>query len=96
MPSAWRFQLPDTVDSLVLDLLEWIGPGCRPYDEVLDAWRTSCPRLPVWEAANERAYIVRRFESGGGEVLISLSPAGELHLHRHRPSAIQAVPTRTH
>ena len=25
-----------TVDSLVLDLLEWIGPGARQYDEVLE------------------------------------------------------------
>ena len=45
----------ETVDALVLDLLEWIGPAPRPYDEVLDAWRTSCPRLPVWEEANDAA-----------------------------------------
>jgi hypothetical protein len=38
--------MSDTVDALVLDLLEWIGPRPRPYGEVLDAWRTSCPRLP--------------------------------------------------
>ncbi len=95
MPPAWRFPLTDTVDSLVLDLLEWIGPASRPYDEVLDAWRTSCPRLPVWEAANERGYIVRRFESGGGAVLISLSAAGEAHLRRQRPGARRTVGTRT-
>ncbi len=49
--------MPDTVDSLILDLLEWIGPAGRPYDEVMDAWRTSCPRLPVWEEANRRGLI---------------------------------------
>jgi hypothetical protein len=42
----------DSVDTLVLDLLEWVGPSPRPYAEVLEAWRTSCPRLPVWEDAN--------------------------------------------
>ena len=47
--------MSETVDALVLDLLEWIGPTPRPYDEVLDAWRTSCPRLPVWEEANGAA-----------------------------------------
>ncbi len=39
----------DPVDALILDLLEWIGPGSRPYSEVIEAWRTSCPRLPVWK-----------------------------------------------
>ena len=46
--------LTETVDNLILDLLAWIGPNTRPYAEVLEAWRTSCPRLPVWEEANER------------------------------------------
>jgi hypothetical protein len=41
----------DNVEDLVLDLLEWLGPDPRPYGEVLDAWRTSCPRLPAWEEA---------------------------------------------
>jgi len=33
----------DAVESLVLDLLEWVANGERSYDEVMDAWRTSCP-----------------------------------------------------
>jgi hypothetical protein len=47
----------DTVDTLMLDLLEWIGSSPRPYAEVLEAWRTSCPSLPVWEEANDRGFI---------------------------------------
>ncbi len=39
------------------DLLEWIGPTSRPYRDVQEAWRTSCPRLPVWEDACERRYL---------------------------------------
>ena len=50
----WRARTPEPVDALILDLLEWIGPGARPYPEVIDTWRTSCPRLPVWEEANAR------------------------------------------
>lgn len=45
----------DTVDNLILDLLERMGPRPRPYVDVLEAWRTSCPRLPVWEEANDAA-----------------------------------------
>jgi hypothetical protein len=83
--------LPDAVESLVLDLLEWIGATPRPYSEVLDAWRTSCPRLPVWETANTHGYVVRRREPGDLEVVILLSPAGEALLRRHRPTSTSAA-----
>lgn len=74
--------MSDTVDALVLDLLEWVGSGTRPYDEVLDAWRTSCPRLPVWEEANERGFIECR-HTGTGD-LISVSAVGRRHLQTAR------------
>ena len=49
--------MSETVEALILDLLEWLGPTQRPYTEVMDAWRTSCPRLPVWEDATERGFV---------------------------------------
>jgi hypothetical protein len=76
----------DTVDTLILDLLDWIGPDPRPYGDVLEAWRTSCPRLPVWEDANDRGFIVRHFTPGCG-ALVSVSAAGTQHLNRHRRPA---------
>ncbi len=87
--------MPDTLESLVLDLLEWIDRTPRPYAEVLDAWRTSCPRLPVWEDANRRGFVRRRRDRGDDEVLILLSPAGEAHLRRHRPTLTTAARVAT-
>ncbi len=75
--------MPDTVEALVLDLLEWVGHGERPYAEVLEAWRTSCPRLPVWEDATDGGFIERRHVPGRGPV-ISVSAAGKKHLRKHR------------
>ena len=75
--------MSDPVDVLVLDLLEWIGPRGRPYAEVIDAWRTSCPRLPVWEEANARGYIVHEHVAGAG-ALISVSPSGLALLRRQQ------------
>jgi hypothetical protein len=83
--------MSDTVESLILDLLEWIGPDSRPYPEVLDAWRTSCPRLPVWEDANDRGFVASRHEVGRGR-LISVSGAGRDHLREHRPSRPDGFP----
>jgi hypothetical protein len=75
--------MADPVEALVLDLLEWIGPAARPYAEVIDAWRTSCPRLPVWEVAHERRLLEYR---GGaeGELLVCVSPLGRELLRAHR------------
>ena len=67
--------MADPVDALVMDLLDWIGPRAMPYSEVIEAWRTSCPRLPVWEEANARGYIQREHLPGAG-VLISVSLLG--------------------
>jgi len=72
------------VDSLVLDLLEWIGPGHRAYDEVLEVWRTSCPRLPVWEEATERGFVIRSSATGSGR-RVCVSEAGWAHLRACRP-----------
>jgi hypothetical protein len=74
----------NSVDELILDLLEWLGPKPRPYSEVLDAWRTSCPRLPVWEEANDRGFIERQFLIGQGS-LITVSAMGLKHLNESRP-----------
>ena len=64
----------DAVESLVLDLLEWVANGERSYDEVMDAWRTSCPRFPVWEAANDRKLIARQYLNG--RTIVKVTPTG--------------------
>ena len=55
------------VDSLVFDLVEWVGKQPRSYREVMDAWRTSCPRLTVWEEAIDRGLLARN----GDRVLLT-------------------------
>ena len=64
----------DAVESLVLDLLEWVANGERTYDEVMDAWRTSCPRFPVWEDANDRKLITRQHVNG--RTIVKVTPSG--------------------
>jgi hypothetical protein len=45
----------------------------------MDAWRTSCPRLTVWEDAIERGFVIRRYPDGEGE-LVDLSAIGRSFL----------------
>lgn len=56
--------------ALILDLVEWVARAPRPYAEVMDAWRTSCPRLTVWEDAVDRR-LVRRDEEDGSMVTVT-------------------------
>ena len=36
---------------LTIQFLEWVAAAPRSYPDVMDAWRTSCPRLSIWEDA---------------------------------------------
>jgi D-3-phosphoglycerate dehydrogenase len=82
----------DPVDALILDLLEWLEGTPRPYAEVMEAWRTSCPRLPVWEEANDRGFVTRQRPAGGGE-FVALTPVGTAHLRERRSTAVQPLLT---
>jgi len=73
------------MNDLVLDLLEWLKPAARPYEDVMDAWRTSCPRLTVWEDSIDAGYIEKRISRDG--VMVHITDAGRAHLARHRPKA---------
>jgi hypothetical protein len=71
------------VESLMLDLLEWISnPMERTYDEVMDAWRTSCPRLQVWEDASDHGLVT--IEHTDGRSVVKLTAAGLAHLAQRR------------
>ena len=59
--------------ALILDLVEWVARAPRPYAEVMDAWRTSCPRLTVWEDAVDRGQVRRDGEDGP---LVTVTGAG--------------------
>ena len=62
------------VEALILDLLEWLATADRSYDDVMDVWRTSCPKLPVWEEANERGLVIR--EDANGRCVVRVSSSG--------------------
>ena len=82
--------MADSVETLLLDLLEWIGAKSRPYAEVIDAWRTSCPRLPIWEEANSRGFIAYTHVAGQPARVLA-SDAGIAHLRAHRHAAAPAA-----
>ena len=72
----------DSLKPLILDLLERIATRPRPYSEVMDAWRTSCPKLPVWDDANDRGFIVQ-WHVGDHEPIVEVTGLGRKFLQEN-------------
>ncbi len=65
------------IDNLTIQFLAWVAAQPRTYAEVMDAWRTSCPRLTIWEDAQRDGLV--RIEHGAH---VTLTPGGLLVLER--------------
>ena len=77
--------MTDTVvDALIVDLLIWLESGERTYDEAIDVWRTSCPKLKVWEDAKDRGLVAT--EIFNRREIVRITPAGFAFLCEQRKS----------
>jgi hypothetical protein len=77
--------MADAPESLVFDLVEWVAKEPRSYADMLDAWRTSCPRLAVWEDAIERKLVMRKPVPGQGTIVV-VTEAGRRFLKVRQPA----------
>ncbi len=74
-----------TTTVLRRQMLEWIAVRPRDRAEVMEAWRTSCPRLSIWEDACLDGLIA--YEAGTGKVI--LSDAGRIFLSSQEVAATE-------
>ena len=77
--------MADTLTPLTIDFLTWLAPAPRSYAEVMEAWRTSCPRMTVWEDALDAGLIIRS-RTEGQAPLVTLAPTGREFLAAHPAS----------
>ncbi len=75
--------------ALVLDLVEWVSAKPRTYAQVMDAWKTSCPRLPIWEDTVDLGLVVCEHRARS-EVIVRVTPAGRALLEAERPKREQS------
>lgn len=80
--------MADPVSILLDDFLAWLAAGPRPYAEVMEAWRTSCPRLAVWEEAVDRG-LVARGRSADGAPIVALTDAGRTAAGRAKSDRLE-------
>jgi len=74
-----------SVSPLVLQLLEWVSRAHRSYTETMDAWRSTCPRLTIWEDALIAGLVqVETDAEGTHDLRVSLTTQGVSVLERKR------------
>jgi hypothetical protein len=80
----------------LLEFLVWVAARPRTYAETMEAWRTSCPRLPAWEDANEMGLvrIVQGASGKQGQATVLLTEQGTDILRRAQLG--QGGPDMTH
>ncbi len=73
---------------LILDMLAWIARERRPYADVMETWRTSCPRLTIWEDAVDGGLVVREPGRSGEPAVVTLTELGRRNLGDTQPNRI--------
>jgi hypothetical protein len=67
-----------SVDPLTRDFLAWVASRPRSYAEAMEAWRTSCPRFPIWEdALGDGLVRVERSGTTMSEARVVLTARGQ-------------------
>ncbi len=62
--------------ALTLELLNWVAERPRTYVETMAAWRTSCPRMPIWEDAGSDGLLTMQAADGESDARVVLTPLG--------------------
>jgi hypothetical protein len=73
----------EPADDLVLDLLEWLEAGDQSYADTMERWRTSCPRLDVWERATAAGLVASSMSEHRG-LRVAVTPLGRQRLQGAR------------
>jgi len=65
--------MPEQASLIMLQFLAWVADRPRTYPETMDAWRSTCPHLSVWEDAIIGGLV--RLDNGNGRAVL-LTAAG--------------------
>jgi hypothetical protein len=66
------------MSTLTEQFLAWVADRPRTYAEAMEAWRSTCPRLSIWEDALGDELV--RLEGGAGglsDCRVFLTPRGQ-------------------
>jgi hypothetical protein len=78
--------MSDPAHALTLQFLAWVAEAPRTYAQAMEAWRSTCPRLSIWEDAILDGLVA--FEGGAtrNQSRVTLTPKGRAALAPHAPA----------
>jgi hypothetical protein len=78
--------MSDPAHALTLQFLVWVAEAPRTYAQAMDAWRSTCPRLSIWEDAILDGLVA--FEGGAtrNQSRVTLTPKGRAVLGARAPA----------
>jgi len=69
--------MAESASALTLEFLRFIASRPRTYAEAMEAWRSNCPRHPVWDDAVKDGLIEVSGRGGPGQPsLVTLTAKG--------------------
>jgi len=70
---------------IMVQFLAWVADRPRSYAGTMEAWRTSCPRLSVWEDAILEGLVCIENDAGRA---VRLTPRGRAVLDKAKAPAL--------
>ena len=68
---------PNAMTLAMRNMLRWIDAEPRGYGQTMEAWRSSCPRLSVWEDAQLEGLVEIAASAGTmASAQVRLTPRG--------------------
>jgi hypothetical protein len=70
--------MPESISPLTIEFLTWLASRPRTYAETMEAWRSHCPRHPVWDdAVSDGLVQILRAEGSARQEIVALTPKGK-------------------
>ncbi len=83
--------MSDPSHALTLQFLAWVAEAPRTYADAMEAWRSTCPRLSIWEDAILDGLIAFDVRGPRNQSRVALTPKGRALLRASAPAAPHAV-----
>jgi hypothetical protein len=84
---ARRIRMFDPSKALTLQFLAWVAEAPRSYADAMEAWRSTCPRLSIWEDAILEGLIAFDGARTRNQSRVALTDKGRAWLRASEPSA---------
>jgi hypothetical protein len=78
--------MAESASLIMLQFLAWVADRPRTYPETMEAWRSTCPRLSVWEDAIIGGLV--RLDNGNGRAVVLTARGRKLLRHGAAAPAI--------